>query len=542
MHLVANHRLLHRHVDQRMRDRHPWRLIVEDHLRLLVERGALLHVRRRLCFVDQLGEVLVAPLGDVLAAFTRRAAGQQHAHEVVRIAVVARPAQHAHHVLAGLQALAVLAPFEGLELGSDADLRQVRLHQLGHLLGIRIVGTLHRHVPEVGLEVGDTGLGQHGLRLLRIVRIGLDRVVIGPDRRRDRVLRGLAGALIDRRQDRVLVDRHVDGLTHLHVVERRLLHVHREIADIEAFLLQHLELRIGLQLRDVSRVRIGDDIALARFQARLARRLVRRDGEHQTVDRLLAAEVIDVRVVDDAIVLVIAGPDEGAGSDRLLVDLLRRSGLHHRIHVFLGMDGGEVHAEIGDEGRFRLGQGELDRVGVDLVDRLQEVRHAHVVEVVVGAAGDLVVRIIRLPHAVEGGDHVVGVEVTARREAAARMEPHALPQMERVGEAVIGDVPRFGQRRHDLGGAGLEFHQAIEHRISGIETGAGGVDLRIEILRAALGAINQGLGIGGVREAKRDRGRCDGPQKSTFHCFSLPLEGRTALILFGISRAALCET
>src|SRR5215469_7755758 len=152
--LVADHLLAHRHIDGRMSDREPGGFLMEDHLGLLVEGGALLDVADLRRLVDQVGELLVAPLGDVLSAGPGRPAGEQHAHEVVRIAIVAGPAEEAHLVLTRLQALAVLAPFEGLELGGDADLRQIGLDHLGDLLGVRIVGTLHRHVPEVGLEIG----------------------------------------------------------------------------------------------------------------------------------------------------------------------------------------------------------------------------------------------------------------------------------------------------------------------------------------------------------------------------------------------------
>ena len=107
----------------------------------------------------QIVERLVAELGDVAAAGLGRVAAQQRVQEVVRVAVVAGPAQHAHLVLAGLHALAVLAPLEALDLGLDADLGQVGLHQFGDALGVRVVGALHRHRPQVGLEaVGQAGL------------------------------------------------------------------------------------------------------------------------------------------------------------------------------------------------------------------------------------------------------------------------------------------------------------------------------------------------------------------------------------------------
>ena len=49
-----------------------------------------------------------------------------------------------------LHALAVLAPFKAFDFGLDADFGQVSLHQLGNALGIRVVGALHGHDPQVG--------------------------------------------------------------------------------------------------------------------------------------------------------------------------------------------------------------------------------------------------------------------------------------------------------------------------------------------------------------------------------------------------------
>ena len=171
--------------------------------------------------------MLIAPFRDVLrVGLAFLVAAEQHGEEVVRIAIVAGPAEKTHLVLAGLQALAVLAPFVGDELGIDADLRQIGLHHFRHALGIGIVGTLHRHPPQVGFEVLDAGGLQHLLGLLGIVLVVDRRLVIGPDGRRDRVLGLLAGALIDLLQDRIAVDRHGDRLAHFDLVEGRLLRVH----------------------------------------------------------------------------------------------------------------------------------------------------------------------------------------------------------------------------------------------------------------------------------------------------------------------------
>ena len=238
----------------------------------------------------------------------------------------------------------------------------------------------------------------------------------------------------------------------------------------------------------------------------------------RVVDLLLAPEIGGEGLVADDRVLLVADELEGPGADRILVDHLGRAGLQHRIHVFRGMDGGEVHGQIGDEGRVRLLQRDLDRVVVDLVDRLQQVGHAHVVEIVIGAAGDLGIGIGGLPHAVEGGDHVIRIEIARRLERLVAVEFDVLAQVENVGEPVVRHFPFLGQRRDDRGRPRLELDQPVEDRIGGVEAGAGGVDLRIEVLRASLGAVDKGLGVCRVSSAEghRDSER-DGPQKMTFH-------------------------
>src|SRR6056297_2224582 len=81
----------YRHEHRRVRDRHPRRLFLEDDLSLLIELRPVGLVGQRLGLEDQLVERLVAPLRAVGAADP--VAAEKHAKEVVRIAVVAGPAQ-----------------------------------------------------------------------------------------------------------------------------------------------------------------------------------------------------------------------------------------------------------------------------------------------------------------------------------------------------------------------------------------------------------------------------------------------------------------
>src|SRR5690349_12025102 len=88
IHLVTLHLLAQRVETDRVRYGDPGRLLLHDDLRLLVELRAVRLLRRLGGLDDQLFEWLVAPAGDVAAAFHRLAAKEWN-EEVVGIAVVA---------------------------------------------------------------------------------------------------------------------------------------------------------------------------------------------------------------------------------------------------------------------------------------------------------------------------------------------------------------------------------------------------------------------------------------------------------------------
>jgi hypothetical protein len=129
--------------------------------------------------------------------------------------------------------------------------------------------------------------------------------------------------------DGLLVDGHVDGLAHAHVVEGLLRDVVRQVADVQAGLLQHLHVRVLADRVQVGRVRVRHDVALALLQLGPAHRRVGRDREHQVVDLGLAAPVLREGLEADDRVLLVLHQVERAGADRVLVDLLGRAGLQH---------------------------------------------------------------------------------------------------------------------------------------------------------------------------------------------------------------------
>ena len=267
-----------------------------------------------------------------------------------------------------------------------------------------------------------------------------------------------------------------------------------------------LQRRVLFHLGDVGRPRIAVDVALARLQLGVARRRVGRDGEDEIVDQRLLAEImIRVLLEADHRILLIGDEIERAGADRRLVELLRRALLQQEVGVFGRADRHEVHREIGEDGDVRLLQLDDDGVVVGLGHRVERRRHVHVVEVVVLAARHLEVGVVFLPLTVDREQHVVGVEIAGRREILDAVELDALAQMEGDRLAAVGDVPALGQTGNDLGGAALEFGQAVVDRPRRVEAGAGGVDRRGEVLRAAFRAIDQGLGRGGGHAGQQGR-------------------------------------
>ncbi|MCY1451288.1 hypothetical protein D9M71_681450 [compost metagenome] len=108
---------------------------------------------------------------------------------------------------------------------------------------------MHRHGPEGDFGAFlDAGFLEQLLGFLRVVRRILDAVVIGPLGRRHGIDRQLAGALVDRLDDLLLVHGHVQRLADFQLGQRVGLvtaldlvhHVVGDVAEVEAGLLRHL--------------------------------------------------------------------------------------------------------------------------------------------------------------------------------------------------------------------------------------------------------------------------------------------------------------
>ncbi len=110
------------------------------------------------------------------------------------------------------------------------------------------------------------------------------------------------------------------------------------------------------------------------------------------------------------------------------------------------MDRGKVHREVLYEGGIYFVEGKADRHVVELLDLGDVLVHAHVDEIGELAGVRLAERMLLVEHALESKEDVVGIELAAGLEVISGMKLDPGTQMERIGEAVIADLP-FGCQR-----------------------------------------------------------------------------------------------
>ncbi|MNO82753.1 hypothetical protein D3C76_740370 [compost metagenome] len=123
---------------------------------------------------------------------------------------------------------------------------------------------------------------------------------------------------------------------------------------------------------------------------------------------------------------------------------------------------------------------------VDFFDLGDVFVHPHVGEVGEFGGVGLAERHVLVEHAVEGEQHVVGVEVARRLEVRGGVELDAVTQVEGVGEAVVGDVPVGGKAGDDRGAATLELAEPVVDGFGGgVEVGSGRVLAWVEACWAA---------------------------------------------------------
>ena len=145
---------------------------------------------------------------------------------------------------------------------------------------------------------------------------------------------------------------------------------------------------------------------------------------------------------------------------------------------------------------------DLDRVVVDLVDRLQELRHAHVVEVRVVGARHLEVG-VRLPSTAARSMKIMSSALKSRVGFQARWLCHLTPLRRwNVYTLPSGEMVQLSASPGTtLRAAALEVDDAAVDLAVGVERRARGVDRRVEVLRAAFRAEDERLG----RQRRRRR-------------------------------------
>src|SRR5215207_1210292 len=129
-------------------DGHPRSVLVHDLLRFVVRVLADAFVHGRLGLQEQFVYLRVLVVRDVERACRGGArTREQDVQEVVRVAVVPRPPEQARRMLPAARPGQVGGPLVGDELGVDADVLEVLLHDLRDALGVGHVGAWDRHIP-----------------------------------------------------------------------------------------------------------------------------------------------------------------------------------------------------------------------------------------------------------------------------------------------------------------------------------------------------------------------------------------------------------
>src|SRR5918995_3872599 len=466
--LVALHVLLEAEGRLGVGDGDPRCVLDQELLGLHVGLLALGLVYGGLALLEQLVHLRVLVVGDVQGVlFGRARAPEQDVEEVVRVAVVAGPAEKGRRVVARTCSLQIRAPLVGHELGVHADLLEVLLHRLGYALAVRHVRARYRHVPQVGLQVLHAGFLEELPRSVRVIRIALDVPV--PERHgRRHVGRGdLPRIPEEGLDDRLHVYSVVDRAPHVDVVEGFFLGVHCEVADGE----RRPELDLETRLLDGRDVVGGESVGrgeLAAGERRYPGGVVRDGADGDLLDLGAAPALVGGHLGAPP---VLVGLELDGGAPVPLHELVRAGPdrvLPEALDVLLyGLGRGHAEGAHGDVLEERpLGLLEVDANGVLVhhVDARNDgvvvdaAELAYVVgEVLALPAAARVVGVLAVAPAVEVELDGFGVELGA----VVELDP--LPELEGVGAATVFGLGDLGsERRYDVGALGCEVEQAVE--------------------------------------------------------------------------------
>jgi hypothetical protein len=287
-----------------------------------------------------------------------------------------------------------------------------------------------RFTDEVDGLAGGARLGDELLGLLRIIGIGLERLVEAERLRVDDLpARRQAIAAEQAVGERLAVDGDVHRLADLGVLGHLVVGGQHDERGFEA--LHRRRLRHAL---DELGQEVGDDVELAGDEARETGAGLADEAVGHLVDRRRAIPVVGVGDEDDVLPAVEGLELVGAGADRRLAELgvlrvFRRDHLH------------PVHARRQD--RVRAGRGDLDGEVVDLLGAADAAEIGELLRLEVG-----------VENALDARHHGVGVE----RLAVGKGD--ALAELELPGR-VVDLGRRFGRQPRHQRAVGRAGHQGL---------------------------------------------------------------------------------
>ena len=173
-----------------------------------------------------------------------------------------------------------------------------------------------------------------------------DGFVVGPMRFRQVHVGGFGKAGERRLDEGLAVDREIEGLADLDVVERRLRPVQENLEDIERRPVGDLDAGDAIHDRLLARRQLIHQIVLARGDRARAGRQFRNDGELNSIRiRPVRLPVFLVALDDDLLAVGPADEGIGAGADRRARDIagagrLERGRRHHHAGA-VGEDAGQ---------------------------------------------------------------------------------------------------------------------------------------------------------------------------------------------------------
>ena len=406
-----------------------------------------------------------------------------------------------------------------LDLDIDAQLAQLLLDDLS-ILGVASRG--HQRQRErltvllqdaVGAG-GVTGVGHQLLGLLQVITIAdlLDARPIAVGGGRDGAFVHLRLALLHDLHQHLAVDGQVDGLAHVHVVERRFGDVHEDrLARSLVEPRQHLILAVGLQALDVLRLQ-HHVVHLAGFQAGQPGGVFGQEAELDGLDVGCGAPAegwppgeIRVAFQHDLLARHPLLELERADADGLAAEVIAQlfsRGLGQRLVIGgprenveqggVGLGHGQLEGVVVDRlglgqaqedgagcGRRLLGDGPVERIGVVLGGQRRAI-----VELDVVAQLELVAQAV-LRHRPLGGQ--VGQVLAAVRVFGQQAGAHELHDGVEVAGAVYVERGGFGGQGDDH----LAAHGRLRRR-GGFRRAGGGGDGRRSGLGAAAGRQQDG--------------------------------------------------